>query len=103
MAVLAPADLGASHEQAARVVGRRPVRAALAQQLSRPMAASIGYRFLARQGWRKVAPGHAASQERPASPGGLEKPPAVLATLLSAKDVGLGSLTVWPWIVSLST
>ncbi len=33
-----------------------PIRAALAQQLGRPVAASIVYRFLARQGGRKVAP-----------------------------------------------
>lgn len=33
-----------------------PIRAALAQRLGRPVAASVVYRFLARQGWRKVAP-----------------------------------------------
>ena len=33
-----------------------PVRAALAQQLGRPVAASVVYRLLARHGWRKVAP-----------------------------------------------
>ncbi|MGH8031295.1 MAG: MASE1 domain-containing protein [Luteimonas sp.] len=33
-----------------------PLRAALAQQLGRPVAASIVYRLLARHGWRKVAP-----------------------------------------------
>ena len=33
-----------------------PLRAALAQRLGRPVAASVVYRFLARQGWRKVAP-----------------------------------------------
>lgn len=33
-----------------------PIRAALAQQLGRPVAASVVYRFLARHGWRKVAP-----------------------------------------------
>jgi transposase len=33
-----------------------PIRAALAQHLGRPVAASVVYRFLARHGWRKVAP-----------------------------------------------
>jgi len=33
-----------------------PLRAALAQQLGRPVAASVVYRMLARHGWRKVAP-----------------------------------------------
>jgi len=33
-----------------------PVRAALAQKLGRPVAASVVYRMLARHGWRKVAP-----------------------------------------------
>jgi hypothetical protein len=33
-----------------------PIRAALAQRLGRPVAASVVYRFLARHSWRKVAP-----------------------------------------------
>jgi transposase len=33
-----------------------PMRAALAQQLGRPVAPSVVYRFLARHGWRKIAP-----------------------------------------------
>jgi transposase len=33
-----------------------PIRAALAQKLGRPVAASVVYRLLARHGWRKVAP-----------------------------------------------
>ena len=33
-----------------------PLRAALAQKLGRPVAASVVYRMLARHGWRKVAP-----------------------------------------------
>ena len=33
-----------------------PLRAALAQRLGRPVAASVLYRMLARHGWRKVAP-----------------------------------------------
>jgi transposase len=32
------------------------LRAALAQRLERPVAASVAYRLLARHGWRKVAP-----------------------------------------------
>ncbi len=33
-----------------------PLRAALAQQLGRPVTHSVVYRLLARHGWRKVAP-----------------------------------------------
>ena len=33
-----------------------PIRAALAQRLARKVAPSVVYRFLARHGWRKVAP-----------------------------------------------
>jgi transposase len=33
-----------------------PIRAALAQKLGQPVAASVVYRMLARHGWRKVAP-----------------------------------------------
>ena len=33
-----------------------PLRAALAQELGRPVSASVIYRLLARHGWRKVAP-----------------------------------------------
>jgi transposase len=33
-----------------------PIRAALSQRLGRPVAASVVYRFLARHGWRKMAP-----------------------------------------------
>jgi transposase len=33
-----------------------PLRAALAQQLGRPVKASVIYRLLSRHGWRKVAP-----------------------------------------------
>jgi len=33
-----------------------PLRAALAQKLGHPVAASVVYRMLARHGWRKVAP-----------------------------------------------
>ena len=39
-----------------RVLVLSPIRAALAQQLGRRVAASVVYRFLARHGWRKVAP-----------------------------------------------
>ena len=38
------------------VVVVSPLRAALAQKLGRKVAASVVYRLLARQGWRKVAP-----------------------------------------------
>jgi transposase len=33
-----------------------PIRAALAQHLNKPVAASVVYKLLARHGWRKVAP-----------------------------------------------
>lgn len=33
-----------------------PIRAALAQKLGRPVAATVVYRMLERHGWRKVAP-----------------------------------------------
>jgi hypothetical protein len=33
-----------------------PIRAALAQHLKKPVAASVVYKQLARHGWRKVAP-----------------------------------------------
>ncbi|MCL2646943.1 MAG: winged helix-turn-helix domain-containing protein [Phycisphaerales bacterium] len=33
-----------------------PLRAALSQELGRPVRASVVYRMLARHGWRKVAP-----------------------------------------------
>jgi transposase len=33
-----------------------PLRAALAQQLGQPVAATVMYRMLERHGWRKVAP-----------------------------------------------
>jgi transposase len=38
------------------VVVVSPLRAALAQQMGHPIAASVVYRLLARHGWRKVAP-----------------------------------------------
>ena len=38
------------------VVVVAPMRAALAQELGRAVAASVVYRLLARHGWRKVAP-----------------------------------------------
>jgi len=42
--------------QTGRVLVLSPLRAALAQQLGRPVKASVVYRLLARHGWRKVAP-----------------------------------------------
>jgi transposase len=39
-----------------RILVLSAIRAALAQRLGRPVSASIVYRFLARHGWRKVAP-----------------------------------------------
>jgi len=46
----------AEQAKAGGVLVLSPIRAALAQRLGRPVAASVVYRFLARQGWRKVAP-----------------------------------------------
>jgi len=42
--------------QAGGVLVLSPIRAALAQRLGRKVATSVVYRFLARHGWRKVAP-----------------------------------------------
>ena len=42
--------------QEAGVLVVSPIRAALAQHLGRPVAASVVYRLLTRHGWRKVAP-----------------------------------------------
>ena len=42
--------------QAGGVLVASPLRAALAQKLGHPVAASVVYRMLARHGWRKVAP-----------------------------------------------
>lgn len=46
----------AEEAQTGGVLVVSPIRAALAQQLGRPVAASVVYRFLSRHGWRKVAP-----------------------------------------------
>ena len=46
----------AAQAQTGGVLVVSPLRAALAQRLGRPVAASVVYRFLARHGWRKVAP-----------------------------------------------
>ena len=46
----------AAQAQTGGVLVVSPLRAALAQQLGRPVAASVVYRFLARHGWRKGAP-----------------------------------------------
>jgi transposase len=41
---------------AGEVLVLSPIRAALSQRLGRKVATSVVYRFLARHGWRKVAP-----------------------------------------------
>jgi len=46
----------AKQAQTGGVIVSSPIRAALAQHLGRKVAASVVYRFLARHGWRKVAP-----------------------------------------------
>jgi transposase len=46
----------AEEAKQAGVIVLSPIRAALAQQLGRPVAASVVWRLLARHGWRKVAP-----------------------------------------------
>ena len=46
----------AEQAQSGGVLVLSPIRAALAQRLGRKVAASVVYRFLARHGWRKVAP-----------------------------------------------
>ena len=46
----------AEQAEAGGILVLSPVRAALAQRLGRAVAPSVAYRFLARHGWRKVAP-----------------------------------------------
>lgn len=46
----------AEQAKAAGVLVLSPIRAALAQRLGRPVAASVVWRLLARHGWRKLAP-----------------------------------------------
>lgn len=46
----------AEQAQQAGVLVLSPIRAALAQRVGRPVAASVVWRLLARHGWRKVAP-----------------------------------------------
>jgi transposase len=45
-----------SRAEAGELVVLSPLRAALAQQLGRPVAPSVVYRLVARHRWRKVAP-----------------------------------------------
>ena len=42
--------------EAGRVLVLSPIRAALAQELGRPVKSSVVYRLMVRHGWRKVAP-----------------------------------------------
>lgn len=65
-----------------------PLRAALAQELGHPVAASVVYRMLARHGWRKVAP----DTRHPKSDFLVQEewtphPKKTLAALLSPKEV----------------
>jgi len=46
----------AEQAKAGGVLVVSPLRAALAQRVGHPVASSVVYRFLARNGWRKVAP-----------------------------------------------
>jgi transposase len=46
----------AEQAKTAGVLVLSPIRAALAQRLGRPVAASVVWRLLARHGWRKLAP-----------------------------------------------
>jgi len=46
----------AEQARAGGVLVLSPIRAALSQRLGRTVATSVVYRFLARHGWRKVAP-----------------------------------------------
>ena len=66
-----------------------PIRAALAQRLGRPVAASVVWRLLARHGWRKVAPDTRHPKSDPRGPGGVEKKlPEELATVLNPASCG---------------
>jgi transposase len=50
-----------------------PLRAALAQRLGHPVAASVVYRMLARHGWRKVAPDTRHPKSDPAAQAAWKK------------------------------
>jgi transposase len=52
-----------------------PIRAALAQRLGRPVAASVVWRLLARHGWRKVAPDTRHPKSDPAAQEAWKKTP----------------------------
>ena len=59
LSVAQEAEFLAPWAEQAKAAGVRvlsPIRAALAQRLGRPVAASVVWRLLARHGWRKLAP-----------------------------------------------
>ena len=57
----------AEHSAEGAMLVVAPLRAALAQRLGHPVAASVVYRLLARHGWRKVAPDTRHSKRDPAA------------------------------------
>jgi transposase len=59
--------------QEAGVLVVSPIRAALAQHLGRPVAASVVYRLLMRHGWRKVAPDTRHPKSDPAAQAAWKK------------------------------
>ena len=59
--------------QEAGVLVVSPIRAALAQHLGRPVSASVVYRLLTRQGWRKVAPDTRHPKSDPAAQAAWKK------------------------------
>ena len=78
----------AEQAKEAGLLGLSPIRAALAQRLDRPVAASVVWRLLARHGWRKVAPDTRAPQERSRGATGVEKKlPETLAAALNRVDL----------------
>jgi hypothetical protein len=65
-----------------------PLRAALVQQLGRPVTHSVIYRLLARHGWRKVAPDTRHPKSDPATQEQWKKKlPDLLDALLDPADV----------------
>src|SRR5206468_9918714 len=81
-----------------------PIRAALAQRLGRPVAASVVWRLLARHGWRKVAPDTRHPKSDPAAQeawkktprnAGCRAEPGRSARAIGTSDVS-GRSPVWP-------
>lgn len=84
----------AEQAKAGGVLVLSPVRAALAQRLSRAVAPSVAYRFLNRHGWRKVAPDIRHPKSDPQIREEWKKLPEDLATLLKPEAVGARAMRI---------